>query len=313
MATKMIKNAAGAHARLMASDLLHAVKHERTVQIMLLILIVSLLCWQMPYANIFLYPFKLFVTTVHEACHALVTRLTGGNVQMISISPDESGLTLSSGGFRPLISMAGYLGTAVFGGMLIWWGKRPADARFILQSIGTVILALTVFYGGGGIFSFVSMLIIGAAILWVSRKASDAACHMFLLMLAVQTTLNSVLDIQTLFLVSVMGGQHSDAKNMEGMTGIPAIVWSLLWGVIALAILTFSLWVSYRPQKTARAETASPVIGGLSSQSSLEDPLLLEQELESSLADLKLNTAGKKAEAEKIKLKPKDEKKKSKP
>ncbi len=60
---------------------------------------------------------------------------------------------------------------------------------------------------------------------------------MFLLMLAVQTTLNSVLDIQTLFLVSVMGGQHSDAKNMEGMTGIPAIVWSLLWGVIALAIL----------------------------------------------------------------------------
>ncbi len=60
----------------------------------------------------FLYPFKLFVTTVHEACHALVTRLTGGNVQMISISPDESGLTLTSGGFRPLISMAGYLGTA---------------------------------------------------------------------------------------------------------------------------------------------------------------------------------------------------------
>ncbi len=306
----MIKKAAGAHARLMAADLLHAVKHERTVQIMLVILVISLLCWQMPYANIFLYPFKLFVTTIHEACHALVARLTGGNVQMISIAPDESGLTLTAGGFRPLISMAGYLGTAVFGGLLIWWGKRPADARFILQSIGTVILALTVFYGGGGIFSFVSMLIIGAGILWVARKASDAACHMFLLMLAVQTTLNSVLDIQTLFLVSVMGGQHSDAKTMESMTGIPAIIWSLLWGGIALVVLTYSLWASYRPQaKTANSEAGSPLVAGLGSTAT-ENSLLLEQELDSSLADLKLHTGSAVPEGVKVKVKPKEEKKK---
>lgn len=307
----MIKKAAGAHARLMASDLLHAVKNERTVQIMLVILIVSLICWGMPYANIFLYPFKLFVTTIHEACHALATRFTGGNVQMISISPDESGLTLSAGGFRPLIIQAGYLGTAIFGGLLVWWGKRPADSRFILQSIGTVILALTVFYGGGGIFSFVAMLLIGAGILWVARKASDAACHMFLLMLAVQTTLNSVLDIQTLFLASVMGVQHSDAKNMEGITGIPAIIWALLWGAIALTILTFSLWLSYRPQtKGAKTVSDSPVISGLTAHTSLEDPLLLEQDLESSLADLKLHTGNAAKEGEKIKIKPKEEKKK---
>lgn len=306
----MIKKAASAHARLVASDILHAIKNERTVQIMLLILILSLICWQMPFANYFLYPFKLFVTTVHEACHALVARLTGGNVQMISIAPDESGLTLSAGGIRPLISMAGYLGTAVFGGLLIWWGKRPADARFILQMIGTVILALTVFYGGGGIFSFVSMLIIGAGILWVSRKANDAACHMFLLMLAVQTTLNSVLDIQTLFLASVMGAQHSDARNMESMTGIPAIVWSILWGAIALCILTFSLWVSYRPQaKTGSGGLDASITPGISGAAPMQDPVLLEQDIESSLADLKLKTA-EAQEGQKIKIKPKEEKKK---
>ena len=305
----MIKKTAAAHARLVASDLLHAVKNERTVQIMLVILIISLICWQMPYANIFLYPFKLFVTTIHEACHALMARFTGGNVQMISIAPDESGLTLTAGGIKPLISMAGYLGTAIFGGLLIWWGKRPADARFMLQTIGTIILALTVFYGGGGIFSFVSMLLIGAAILWVSRKASDAACHMFLLMLAVQTTLNSVLDIQTLFLASVMGAQHSDARNMESMTGVPAIIWSLLWGGIALVILVFSLWVSYRPtSKASKFESASASAPASISSAALGDPLLLEQDLDSSLADLKLKTAA--AEGEKIKIKQKEEKKK---
>lgn len=307
----MIKKAASAHARLLASDLLHAVKNERIVQIMLLILLVSIVCWKMPYASVFLYPFKLFVTTIHEACHALMARLTGGNVQMISIAPDESGLTLSAGGIRPLISSAGYLGTAVFGGLLIWWGKRPADARFILQSIGTVILALTVFYGGGGIFSFVSMLLIGAGILWVARKANDTACHMFLLMLAVQTTLSAVLDIQTLFLASVMGVEHSDARNMESITGVPAIVWSILWGAIALCILIFSLWVSYRPQtKAAKAAADSPVAPALSAGAATVDPLLLEQDLDSSLADLKIQTGSAESEGDKVKVKPREEKKK---
>lgn len=307
----MIKKAATAHARLMVSDIFHAVRTERTVQIMLVILVLSLICWQMPFANIFLYPFKLFVTTIHEACHALAARLTGGNVGMISIAPDESGLTLTSGGFRPLISSAGYLGTAIFGGLLVWWGKRPSEARFILQSIGTVILALTIFYGGGGIFSFVSMLVIGIGILFVARKASDAACHMFLLMLAVQTTLNAVLDVQTLFLVSVMGGRHSDAKNMESITGIPAVIWSMLWGAIAVCILVFSLWLSYRPKNKAASETASPVISGLSSDSAREDPILLNQELESNLADLKIKTKLEQ-EGQKIKVQPKQDVKKKK-
>ena len=177
--------------------------------------------------------------------------------------------------------------------------------------IGTVILALTVFYGGGGIFSFVSMLIIGAAILWISRKANDAACHMFLLMLAVQTTLNSVLDIQTLFLASVMGAQHSDARNMEAMTGIPAIVWSILWGAIALCILTFSLWISYRPgSNSGKSSIDSSIAPGITGGSTTEDPILLEQELESSLADLKLNTATASKELPKVKVKLKEEKKK---
>jgi hypothetical protein len=244
-----IQEIAASHARLVASDLWHAVRHERTVQIMLAILVISLVCWQMPYVSTVLYPFKLFVTTIHEACHALMARLTGGNVGLISISPDESGVTLSMGGIKWLVSMAGYIGTAMFGGLLIWWGRKPAEARFVLQSLGTAIVALTIFYAGGGLFSFAWMLAIGLTILAVSRKGSDMVCHMFLLVLAVQTTLSSVIDVQTLFLASVNNIDHSDAKNMETLTGIPAIVWSVLWGFIAVAVLIFAFWISYRPAK----------------------------------------------------------------
>lgn len=290
----MIKQVASSHTRIVAGDLWHAIRHERTLQLMLVILIFSIVCWQMPVISTFLYPFKLFVTTVHEACHALMARLTGGNVGLISISPDQSGLTLSMGGIRPLVTMAGYIGTSVFGGLLIWWGRKPAQARFVLQTIGTVIIALTIFYGGGGIFSFVAMFLIGLAILAISRKANEMVCHMFLLMLAVQTTLSSVLDIQTLFFASVAGVSHSDAKTMENMSGIPAIVWSVLWGVISVCILIFALWFSYRPQKSGSAPSSAfaAVQSGQNAamvpgqDQALQDPALIESEIN----ELKLKT-----------------------
>lgn len=309
----MIKKAATEHARVVAGDLWHALKHERTFQIMLVILIISLVCWQMPYISIILYPFKLFVTTIHEACHALMARLTGGNVGMIAISPDESGVTLSMGGIRPLVTMAGYLGTSMFGGFLIWWGRKPGAARFVLQTIGTVILALTVFYGGGGIFSFVAMFLIGLGILFVSRKASEAVCHLFLLMLAVQTTLSSLLDIQTLFFASMAGVSHSDAKTMESMTGIPAIVWSVFWGAISVCVLVFAFWYSYRPSRKdgAPAGSSSLALAGATEVPpvSTADPIMLEHDMEAEMMDLKLKTGQMAKEKEAIKAKPKDKSK----
>ncbi|HEY9786045.1 MAG TPA: M50 family metallopeptidase [Candidatus Obscuribacterales bacterium] len=294
----MIKQIASAHAKTVAGDLWHALRHHRTVQIMVVFLILSLICWQMPVISMFLYPFKLFVTTIHEACHALAARLTGGNVGMITISPDESGLTLSMGGFRPLVTMAGYLGTAVFGGLLIWWGRNPKEARFVLQSIGTVILALTIFYGGGGIFSFVAMFLIGLGILYVSRKASEMVCHMFLLILAVQTTLSSVIDIQTLFFASMAGVRHSDAKTMEDMTGIPAIIWSVVWGGVAVVILLFSFWYSYKPDKSSLTAPDSDRDKGNARTAQIgtkEDPALIAADVEQSLEELKIKTASEKA------------------
>jgi len=239
------------------ADMWHAVSRHRNVQVMIVLLIICAVGWNMPYASTFLYPFKLFVTCIHEACHALAARLTGGNVASISIAPDESGLTMSLGGFRPLVTMAGYLGTACFGGLLIWWGRKPEAARSVLQSIGVVIIALTLFYGGGGFFSFLSMGLIGIAILMISRKASQVVCHTFLLFLAVITTISAVMDTEVLFMASVMGAGQSDAKTMQDMTMVPAVVWSLIWGAAAVVILIFALWLSYRPDRRAAAAAES--------------------------------------------------------
>lgn len=263
---KAAGDVAGVHARSVLNDLWHAVRHERIAQIFLVLLFVSLVCWDMPYVQWLFYPFRLFVTTIHESCHALACRLTGGQVLDMSIAVDHSGLTRSTGGIPVIVAMAGYLGTSIFGGWLIWWGRRPESARFILQTIGTVILALTVFYGGGGAFSLISMLAIGAGLLAVSKKCSDQTCHLLLLVLAVQTTLNALVDIQVVFMISALSATtQSDAYNLQQLTNIPALAWSALFAVVSVVVLSYAFWVSYRPQRDGDKHKESDL-----SKSSLE-------------------------------------------
>lgn len=254
----IVGEAAKGQAKVFAADIVHALKHDRAAQLMTAILLICLVCWELPGISMLLYPFKLFVTIIHEACHALATRATGGQVSVIGIFANREGVTLTQNGFLPLIAMAGYLGTSLFGGLLIWWGRKPQNAKLVLHSIGLVVLAITAFYVGGGWFSFLCSLIIGACLLVVSKKCSVQFCHYFLLMLAVMTTLEGLVSIQELFLISALTDGHSDAKLMESMTQIPAVAWSILWGVISAGILAFAFWFSYKPER--KAEQPDPVM-----------------------------------------------------
>lgn len=263
-----VGDAAASHARLVLSDLWYIIKSDRKAQLMLVLLIVAMICWDMPYISTVLYPFKLFVTMIHESCHALAARLTGGTVSEILISPDESGLTYTKGGIFPLIASAGYPGAAFFGALLIWLGRTPKEARFVLNSLGTALLAVTIFYAGGGIFSFIAMLAISGVLILISRKASEKVCHLFLMMLAVMTTLQSLQSIQTIFLASALNWKldvPNDAELVAHEIGIPAIAIAIFWGMISISALLFSFWISYRPKKdsavspnSSSAVTASP-------------------------------------------------------
>lgn len=253
-----VGGAAADHAKLVASDLFQALKTDWRFQVLMVLLIISVLGWHAPYISTILYPFKLFTTIIHEACHALAARFTGGNVAIIQINPDEAGVTSTIGGYEPFVTSAGYLGASMFGALLIWLGRTPETAKTVLQSIGIVILSLTIFYGGGSIFSFLTMLAIGAVLLLVSQKCSTRVCHGLLLMLAVQTTLQASFQIQYLLYQSANSmGVMSDALHMEKLTGVPSLVWTISWAIISVVLFVYAFWISYRPSKKPVAATAA--------------------------------------------------------
>ena len=55
----------------------------------------SLALWFVPFVGFVLYPIRLFVTYVHEICHALAAVVTLGSPHVIELFWDASGVTLN--------------------------------------------------------------------------------------------------------------------------------------------------------------------------------------------------------------------------
>ena len=81
-----------------------------------------------PYAQILNFPINIIVTFMHEFGHAFFCVITGGHVHSITLSgliyhPADgmyaAGTTATSGGIETLILMGGYVGSAIFGNLLL--------------------------------------------------------------------------------------------------------------------------------------------------------------------------------------------------
>jgi len=103
-----------------------------------------------PFGHFALYPFSLFETFVHEACHALAAVVTGGHVDGMNVNWDTSGLTLTRGGWQPAISSAGYLGSALVGAALLLAARRAKRAPAVLLTVGALTVAATFVFAGYG-------------------------------------------------------------------------------------------------------------------------------------------------------------------
>jgi hypothetical protein len=218
---------------------------------------ISLLLWFIPYAELLTYPFRIFVTFIHEGGHALAGLLTGHSVQSMSVEMSGEGVTYTRGsGFISgvLISSAGYLGTMIYGALLLVLIRKAVAARLVLLGSGLLILGLTIVFGlftpiftwsswSGIPFTVVSGVLIAVGLVLIARFASTRVAGFFVSFLAVQCVLNAIFDLKTLFFLSspFAPSVHTDAVNMANATGLPAILWAAVWIALALGILWFAM------------------------------------------------------------------------
>jgi len=217
----------------------------------------SVLLWFIPFAEFLTYPFRIFVTFIHEGGHALAALLTGNSVASLSVATNASGETYTTqGGFisQVLISSAGYIGSMAFGALLLILIRKAVAARLVLLGCSIFVFTLTMIYGlfkpifsmnawSGIPFTLLAGTAISVGLVLIAKFASARVATFFMSFLAVQCVLNALFDLKTVFFYSSPFGPAvaTDAVNMAHATGVPAIFWTILWIGVALGILWFAM------------------------------------------------------------------------
>ena len=86
-------------------------------------------------------PMRLLATAVHEISHAIACWVTGGQVHKIEVYSNEGGVTHFAGGWRCLISAAGYLGEAFWAMILVILsgGQRTSTVAAIALMVALLV------------------------------------------------------------------------------------------------------------------------------------------------------------------------------
>ena len=195
--------------------------------------LVAFAIWESP----LLFPLKIFVVLLHEISHGLAAVLTGGAIVSIQLTADQGGLCVTRGGSRFLTLSAGYLGSLLFGSLLVLVAARSRRDRVAVALLGIALVAVTLVFVRT-LFGFAYGLAAGGALLLAAWKLPEAVSDAILKVLGAVSCLYAVWDIASDVLLRDVPG--SDASALGRLTGIPGSLWGILWMGVALVVTAFT-------------------------------------------------------------------------
>ena len=232
-------------------------------------LLASLVLWNLPFGGLVLYPFKLLATWLHEFSHGIAMIVTGVGLDDVMIYRDTSGLAHASsgaGGFASaLIAAAGYMGTALWGALLLVVTPTAQAARRALLVLATLLGATSLIAVGNefGAWAIGAIAVAFAlAALVVPARGRLFVAHF----VAAQACVDALLDIRVLLRPQQVVDGHiagaSDATNMAMATfdtqaSWAVWLWAIAWLVWALIVLFIALRISAR--RASQLADALPV------------------------------------------------------
>lgn len=189
-------------------------------------------------------PLKILAVFLHELGHSLMAVIFGSGIRGFRINLDESGyaLTLPKNGFSAfMIANGGYLGSVLFA-LLILWLKRTSVKKSILGVAAILMLGVSIAYGKS-VFTIIYAAIFSGVVLLLYMLRNDKLYDWVVDIIGVSSAAYAVYDtfVDTILLqinlklnlVKWTSGTVTDAMLLERMTHIPAVVWGIIWFVIA--------------------------------------------------------------------------------
>lgn len=213
-----------------------------------IILTLVILLWN----TIVLKPLKLFTVFLHEFGHALMAVIFGNGIEGFRINLDESGYVMAlpkSELSAFIIANGGYLGS-IFFALLILKLKNTFVKKYILGASAILLLGVSIAYGRS-VFTIIYAAIFAGLILLLYMLKNEKLNDWVIDILGVSSAAYAVYDtfVDTIFLqinhkLNLIRGWGTeqpltDAVIIERMSHVPAVVWGMLWLIIAcIAIYT---------------------------------------------------------------------------
>ena len=175
-------------------------------------------------------PVDLYLIAWHECMHALAAWLTGGAVHSMEVRTGD-GVTWTSGGWFPVISMAGYVGTSLWGAALLAAARRPT--LIWPMHVATVGLPpLVMLFGNGISLSLLGVCVVcvGLYFLWRRFPASVT------LLVSGLFASESWRDVQ-MYLFSIPG--RTDAGILADYLGLHLLTLPI---ALCMAVLSLLIW-----------------------------------------------------------------------
>lgn len=207
------------------------------------------LLWNTPVV----YPLKIFVVLLHEISHGLVAVATGGAIERIVITANQGGLCRCPGGSAFLTLSAGYLGSLLWGGAILMTARgRGRTPQIATAAIGIVVIVVTLLYVRN-VFGVLFGVSFGGGMVMAGHYLPASGNAALLTALGLTSCLYAILDIKSDILdrPQVM----SDARMLSELTGVPTVIWGVLW--VAVALL-FSAWLFRRALERVADVQARP-------------------------------------------------------
>lgn len=195
--------------------------------------------WNSP----FLLPFKVFVVFLHEISHGLGALVTGGVVKGIVVRWNESGLTYSLGGNFLAIATAGYIGSVIWGSLMLHSSLKGKYYVGVAIWIGSLFLFFTFFYLiDYALLTYVFGIFWGLLFI-VTALAFKTINRLLLFFLGGLTSLYGIYDLSDFFRGEVLSTDAGIIASyyLENHSLRVALAY-----FIAILISLLAIWILYR-------------------------------------------------------------------
>ncbi|KAG5923778.1 hypothetical protein E4U42_004844 [Claviceps africana] len=200
--------------------------------------VVIAVLWNVPYLRMILWPFKMLVIAFHEFGHAITAVLTGGEVESISLDPNEGGVTRMRGGISAITLPAGYLGSSFIGALLTFCGFNIVASK-VASIVLAVCFLLTLWWGKRNWLTILTVLLAVGLLVACWFVDHARALRFVVLFIGVMSSLYSVWDIcDDLILRKV---NSSDASVFAKRYGGSSQCWGVIWSIVSLLIMAVGI------------------------------------------------------------------------